>query len=65
MDLEKLEYKRVDKKAKSTLIKYRKSIRFCLKDVNKYSLKYNIYICLSWIYFEICCKLRNRLKIWY
>ena len=55
----------LDKKTRNTLIKYRKSIRFCLNDVSKYSLKDNIYIYLSWISLEICCKLRNRLKIGY
>ena len=55
----------VDKKAKNTLIKYRKSIDFSLKDFIKYSLKDNVYICLSWISLGICCKLRNRLKIGY
>ena len=54
-----------DKKSKNILNKYRKNIKFCKSDIKSYTLKDNIYLFISFISLDLCCKLRNRLKIGY
>lgn len=54
-----------DKQSKNILINYRKSIKFYKKDVRNYNLKDKIYIFISFISLDMCCRLRNKLKIGY
>lgn len=54
-----------DKYVKNSLIKYRKSIRFSMNELKYISIKQKIYILLSRVSLDLCCRLRNKLQIGY
>lgn len=60
-----LKYDIDNDKAKRYLTSCRKNIRFKISDLKNLNLKQIIYILLSQLSLDLCCKLRNKLKIGY
>ena len=54
-----------NKESKKKLIKYRKEIHFRVRDLNNINIQQKVYILLSKISLDLCCRLRNKLRIGY
>ena len=54
-----------DKDARKKLIEYRKEIHFRMKDLENIKIQQKIYLLISKISLDLCCRLKNKLQIGY